>query len=431
MMTAPLLLILSYYALGLTGISISFLYMCDAFGWPHERYKTVMYLLFFMVRFTYDINAYYDTIVVQEAPSFSVKAATVILSYLWAVMSFGIVVWVFGGQKLQSLTVAFLVNIISGSITAIGSVLGNVLTGASLDGSFFKPFDLSIAIAVAASWLLYPLFRWPTALLSRWVRGISQRYHTFLCAVLVILNLTYVGFAVTSFLFLPVYTLFVFLFLTGVVTILPFVVVQQWSTREAAVRERMLLECSKLIASYDGLARERLSQLERDHLLFERNNEVLARLQQGALDSSLRQRIGQLEETYQRISCGTYCEQPPLDAVLVSYAARLRELGVEPQFSVSGGGSNGVSQALVSLALLNLATSTARRTKHPEGFVVAFRIRSVSGGTLYHLEMPAAWGRLGARQFLKGILPAGISAVRERVEREATTVLAFGEDELS
>lgn len=422
MMSAPPLVVLAYCCLCLTNVTISFLYLSDVYGWPRERYKFIVYELFFLLRFIYDANVYY------RRPATTAEGMVILgAADLLSLLSFAVAVHTFAGDKLEVFIVTFVVNIVTSVMTGISAAAGIILTHASMSLSFLKPFDASTVVAVAVSFLLYPLLKQPTLLIVRWVRSLGRRYLRIL-ALLMLVSTFFSTQALVSALSLPVTTSSMTVGLLGVFTIVPYALVEGLSEREARERERIFRECGELVALYNGKARDQLALLERDHALFNQSEEVLSRLKEGTVDEALVQDIERLEKTYQQISFGTFCNQPSLDAVLASYAQRLNVLGVRPLFSAAGIKSANLSYTITTLALLSVATSKARSARHVDGSVVTLRLRSRGDGMVCHLQTPAEWGRLGVREFLNMVFPTGVCEVKERIDGLCTTVLVYVED---
>lgn len=422
MMSAPPLVVLAYCCLCLTNVTISFLYLSDVYGWPRERYKFIVYELFFLLRFIYDAHAYYH----NPATTAEGVAIALIADFL-SLLSFAVTMLVFGDDKLEVFVAAYVVNIVSSVMTGMSLVVGLILTRAPLDISFLKPFDASIVVAVVVNFLLYSVLRQPTLLIVHWICSLDRRYLRIL-AILMLASTIFTTQAFVSALSLPVTTSSVTLGLVSVFIIVPFVLVERLSEREARGRERIFRECGEFVALYNGKARDQLALLERDHALFNQSEEVLSRLKKGTVDATLVQDIERLEKTYQQISFGSFCNQPSLDAALASYAQRLSALGVQPLFSAVGVKSASLSYTITTLALLSVATSKARSTRHVDGSIVTLRLRSHGDGMLCHLQTPAEWGRLGLRRFLRMVLPEGAGLVKERIDGSYTTALVYVED---
>lgn len=423
MMPAPPLVVLAYCCLCLTNVTLTYLYLADTYGRPSDRYKFICYELFFLMRFIYDANVYY------QHPASAVEGAIiVVIADFLSLASFAVVTLLFGSDKLEVFIVTFVINIVTSVMTGISLLVGLILTRAPLDISFLRPFDSSTVIAVAVNLLLYPLFQRPTLVIVRWVRDLDRRYLKVL-AILMLASMFYTTQALTSMLSLPLATLSATMGIVSVCVIVPFVLVERLSEREARARERIIRECSDVVAHYNGEVQRQLDLLERDHALFSQSEKVLSRLKEGAVDASLLQSIERLETTYRQISFGTFCNQPSLDAVLDSYAKRLSALGVEPLFSAARVESASHSYTIITLALLNVATSKARSERHPEGSVVMLRLRSYGDGLLCHLQTPASWGKLGIREFLHTISPTAVGAVKERIEGSHTTTLVYAKDD--
>ena len=422
-MSAPLSVMLSYYCIGFTGVIMGYLYLRDIFGKPRAWYKPVGYLLYFLVRFTHDIGVYYGGDELVGPPVF--RLASVMVAYLWGLLSFVVIMWTFEGDKLKILLVAFFVNFVFSADLLIATMLSDLLMGLPLDGYAFTPFDASIVLAVALGWLLFYLFRRPTLEVSRWACDIAERHRTFLTLTMLVLSMLFLTYAATDAMYASGETLFVMLVIVAICAIVPIVVVQYLSSREAQVREQAIRQCVDLITGYDKQVKAQLALLERDHALFNQNREVLARLERGTSDPALRQRIRDLEAAYQCISHGTFCDQPSLDAVLVAYAQRLRDLGQECQFSVAVPGEVGLGHALVAYTLLDAAAAGARRSRGTQGSMVELRIRRVGDSLLYHLETPATWGPLHAERLLGALFGTNVRGVHERVEGNRTVVLVL------
>ena len=135
--------------------------------------------------------------------------------------------------------------------------------------------------------------------------------------------------------------------------------------------------------------------------------------------------LGKLREAYERLSSMSFCDRPALDAILVSSADRLRNLGIRPEFSVAGLVVNQSAAAPLVMSLLNLACGAAAQQEDAvvQDSEVGFRVRGHGESMLYRLDVPAAWGYLGVTRSLTAVPGFDSLLVQERVRDGRTIVL--------
>lgn len=418
-MVTPASVILTYCLMGLTGVSIGYLYLCDLF---RPSRSPVFYLTFFVVRFCYDALVYYwPAALGRDLLPLEVRTP---LGYLWSIASFSCILLVFEGPMLEVLAVSFFTNMVSSVETAAGMALANMLLRGSVEGGYWVPFDAGVVLAMAFSAVECLLFRRPTAQLSRLVQGVSRRHGALLVACVIAAFVGYIAVAMQSIVYLPFSTVFLIIIGISLLMLAPLAVMLSLRSRELRMSEMLICEFNEMLMAYDAKVREKLALLERDHDLFAGVSAALAHLDADRVTSGQRERIARLEDAYKAMAEGTYCESPALDAVLVSYAERLRKLGVSVSVSVAGTHLGDLATAFVALALLDYALLSARQALVAEGERVTLRLRDAGEGSLFRLEIPSSWKPVGSVRQAERVMNHAVN-VSEHIEDGHRVVLAL------
>ena len=418
-MVTPAAVILTYCLMGLTGVSIGYLYLRDVFG-PSRH--PVFYVAFFIVRFCYDALVYYWP--AAHGKGLVPTELLTPLTYVWSIASFSCIIWIFDGSKLEVLLVSFFTNMVSSVETACAMTVANLLVRGSIEQGYWVPFDAGVLLAMALSMAECFLLRRPTEQLSRLVQAVSKRNGTFLLSCAMAAFVAYITVAVGRIVYMPFSAVSRMIIGISLLTMVPLAVSLHMDSRELRTRTMLVSEFNDMLQSYDAQVHEKLALLERDHDLFAGVGGALSRLDVGRVTSEQRERVARLERSYQALAQGTYCDNPALDAVLVAYGDRLRGLGVVPSLSVAGVGMDDLDTAFVALVLLDFAHLAARQARDVEGERVTFRLRAMDETVLCHLDMPASWRPLGPVRHAGRTLSHEIDCV-EHVEGDRRLVLAM------
>jgi len=302
--------------------------------------------------------------------------------------------------------------------------LANMLLRGSVEGGYWVPFDAGVVLAMAFSVVECLLFRRPTAQLSRLVQGVSRRYGALLVACVIAAFVGYIAVAMQSIVYLPFSTVFLIIIGISLLMLAPLAVMLSLRSRELRMSEMLICEFNEMFMAYDAKVREKLALLERDHDLFAGVSTALAHLDADRVTPGQRERIARLEDAYKAMAEGAYCESPVLDAVLVSYAERLRKLGVSVSVSVAGTHLGDLVTAFVALALLDYALLSARQALVAEGERVTLRLRDAGEGSLFRLEIPSSWKPVGSVRQAERVMNHAVN-VSEHIEDGHRVVLAL------
>ena len=418
-MVPPVSVILTYCLMGLTGVTIGYFYLCDLFV-PLRR--LAIYLAFFSVRFLYDALVYYSPAALgRDFVPFELRTP---LAYVWSIASFSCILLVFEGPKLELLAVSFFTNMVTSVETAAAMSIANLLFRGSIDAGYWVPFDAGVPLAIALSVAEGFLLRRPTAHLGRFVRIAARRSGSLIVVGGVALFVAYIAFAMQIFVYLPFSDMSLVILVLSLMMLAQPAVSLYMGARELRANEALISEFDEMLAAYDAKARERLALLERDHELFADVSAALSRLEEERVTPEQRERIVRLEDSYRAMTEGTYCDSPALDAVLVSYGDRLRELGVDVSLSAVGERMEDLDTAFIALVLLDHVLLMARQATSAKGERVVLRLRDAGKGVLYHLDIPASWKRAIPWYRLNGAMRRGIDFT-EHVSGDRMVVLAM------
>ena len=427
---APPGFVANYVLSSLFGVGVTYYLL----GWIFEkRMSSMLWWAYFVIKATGDTHLWYA--VENGSAGTWVESLSLMWTSVLAVVSLVVVLVTFKGNVGSVGACSVICDLLAGAITSSSWSVANVLMGMPAGRGYFESilavntltdagFHLLIfgALVVPITFLIHPAALW----LLKWMRRMTDR-HWVLWFVVSVCFIAYLANTATwEFAHLwPAYPTSAYILYS---TIPPFVglLILLWlSLRDAALRAQVMADCAKLARDYEKTAREQLEVLGRDRAVLEGHERALMSLGGEGAPLELTARIKELERSYGRLSAGLYCTQPALDAVLTAGASRLRELGVQPIFTVAAVPVQTTTPAMTALALLNLAGDVAAHAEDARDAQVELRVRGIGERLLFRLEVPRTWGFLGARRFLRPVMNDPSSLVRERRQRDRRVVLVL------
>lgn len=428
---------LNYLFMTLVGVWVTYFLMGRVFQRRHAPY--LWWLYFAAKGFVYGFllsgaelegAAPYQDLIALESSVTSILSLLVIL-YTWR------------GDYVEVALTAVVSDTLAATSAVLCRMLANVLMGYAPDRGWLYAPDLSTVLDVMLRVLTTMILqRYIVGLLHN-VRRMSMRHHLAAsCAVAAYLAFFAAELTISSryervgghlsyleWILLP--------------TMLGAALLVARRARDMSRREEALASCLRLARDYDRVVRAQLAEFNAGRFALEGHERSLARLREGTSDHDVVERIRELERTYRRLSAGNFCDQPALDAVLTAGVRRLREAGVRCEVTVAGLPSASVEPACAALAMLNVASEAAERQRgrgggrdrgarpgeNDEGQVMELRVRGLGDRTPLHLDVPASWGRLGARRALSVLCREGEELVSERRRGSRTVVLMVTTEE--
>lgn len=417
-----LLSILNFVLMGCAGVSVSYYFLSLVF---ERRHSSLFFWVYFFTKQAVDGTLCYA----ESATGIDLPLAG--LGEVWfhvtAVVSLFVILYTFRGDYVQVGLCAIVSDLVAGALISLIQILGNLWEGLPYDTGFLMLPSLRTLVCMALMRGMARMLKNPVSWILHYLARVALR-HRLLWSGAVVAFVTYFAAMLSSVASADAlgnrfsYNV---PFMMTVLFVLLLLLLQR--RRDIVRREQVLAECVALARSYDRMVGEQLVVLDRDRSALEGHELALRRLGIGADNPKLAQCVAALERTYRRLSTGNYCAQPALDAVLTSCAARLRERGVEPTFTVAGVPTHMTVPAATVLTMLNLVLEAVERTSTPEGSKVDLRIRSVGEQLLFRLDVPARWGALGMRRFLAPYARDRTTIVRERRSGDRTLVLVLAE----
>lgn len=412
----------SYVLLNAAGVTVMYLLLGEVFP---RRGAPILWYAYFLSKATIDATLWYPG-GHSMLPAWVTSLATV-WAGLSGIISFVVICLSFHGDYILKSTCAVLCDPLVSGMTAAGMLLANATCGTGTHEGFFIPPWPHMVIALTVLVILYRLVRIHIVHLLRLVcrSVLRHRFVWGACAVVMALMFTLTSRKAVNFaslemgLSIDVLALVIFLAVIGTA------VLQQ--VQQLRRRRKTLQDCLAVSERYDSVVREQLAQLEQDHVALEGHEEVLQRLRTGK-DDLTAERISQLEQTYQDISMGSFCEQPALDAVLLAAQWRLSEAEVDSTITVAGVPSSVSVPVMVVLSVANLTCEAAQRAFDRGDNHINLRIRGIGNQVLVHLDVPAIWGTLWVDRYLPMLDSHDTGLIRERTEgaRRVVTVLCEG-----
>lgn len=409
-------MLLNYQVAAISSLYLDYYLMNTVFG-PRNKYSPFIWWGYFV--FDNTIDAYLAYVTEYGVASSLAKAVYPIWSYISAIVALFVVCSTWRGDVVQVGVTQLAADVFSGVISILAIACVNIPMGADTSIGFTHPFGVRSLLSAGASLAMIMLIRVPATFIIRTIAQAVKRHR--------------MPFAIVGILLIAVFSSMPFLddWLFSVNIAVPIIaaalaVVLLRKSRVIARRKALLAQCLEIADTYELLVGERLSSLERDLAALEGHEEALEHLKMSD-DGRFAARIDELQGAYERLSSGSYCDQPVLDAILMSSAERLQSLGVRPEFSVAGIPANQAIDVTLAMSLLNVACGAAVRQEDDvaRGSKAIFRIRGGDKGMLYRLDVPASWGFLGAKRSL-AVLPDDDSLlVQERVRDGRSVVLVM------
>ena len=411
----------NYVLLNVASVGVMFLLLSEIF----PRRWSIVWCVYFLAKAIIDAYLWYPG-ALEAAPAWVTPLAT-----LWtassSIISFIVICLSFRGDYILVSTCAVLCDPLVSGMTTAGLLVSDYVFGRGVYEGYFVPFVPHTIVALTTLVTLYLLIRVHIVRLMKLVCRSVLRHRLVWgsCAVAIAFMFAMSTHKTSNFsslstnLFDAVLALVIFLTVVAIV-----VLRQSWQLR---LRRRTLQDCLALSERYDRAVREQLAQLEQDRTALEGHEIVLERLRTQE-NRPAAERIEQLEQAYQQMSTGSYCEQPALDAVLLAAQQRLGEAGVDATITVAGIPSSVSVPVMEVLAVANLACEAARRAFDRGDNHVNLRIRGIGNQVLVHLDVPAAWGALWVRRYLPMLDSHDTGLIRERKEsdRRVVTVMCEG-----
>ena len=427
---APPGFVINYVLSSMFGVGVTYYLLGEVF---EKRMSGMLWWSYFGVKGAGDACLWYA--VHNGSAGTWVESLSITWTSVLAVVSLMVVLVTFKGNVGSVGACSVICDLLAGVVTSSSWSLANVLIGIPIGRGYFDSIltvntfteaGLHLLIFGALVVFITPLIR-PYALwLLRWIRRMTGR-HWVLWFVVSICFIAYLAYVATWEFTrsLPDQPVSAYI-LVGMIALFTSLWILLWlSLRDAALRARVMADCAHLARNYEKVAREQLAMLDRDRAVLEGHERALMSLGGEEPSPDLTARIQELEQSYRRLSAGLYCTQPALDAVLTAGAGRLRELGVQPVFTVAAVPRRTTAPAMTALALLNLAGDVAAHAEEAQDAEVELRVRGLGERLLFRLEVPRTWGFLGAWRFLRPVMDDPSSLVRERCQKDRRVVLVL------
>lgn len=419
---APISNLLSYTFMTCAGVSVTWLNLSRVF----ERRASLPFWAYFVLKGFVDAYTWYCISQGYHADFF--YGFNNVWSHAMAVVSLFVVLFTFRGDYVQVGVCAAVSDLEAGLLVALTHTFGNLFTGNPVNTGFLEPFSLRTLVCALMMLVGAHLLREPLTWMNRYLCRVVLRRRLLWGGAVVCFIAFYanaVNAVVNADLMVPSSFAYNLPFMVLALLVIALLLLQR--QRDVDERERVLASCMALTRSYDLMIYEQLEALDRDRVALEGHELTLRELGDDADDKALKVRIAGLERSYRRLSAGSFCDQPALDAVLTSSAARLHERGVETSYTVAGVRARETVPVAMVLTLLNLALEAAERSTRVEDAWVELRIRGIGERLYLRLDVPDAWGPLSARRFLAPYTRDGASMVRERRQDDRRLVMVMTE----
>lgn len=424
-MMQQLFVVINYVVLGLALMYFTFVSMRDVYEPKHGLAPGLAYYAF---KFLIDFLFY------SMMPDMSDVLR--LLGFAWGLLSiclvFPVCVLLFWGSTPGLYCSITAINAILSAAQLISFYVANLLLNKPLGTPFQESYGLGTLMSIAILTVEFLCLRKPLA----WMAGGIQRFpHRYQVPLAELTFLATAGFIYSVYQPVPYASAvgatvtYWEVILFSIVPSLAIAFIQFSLSRRARTQTQYLRQVEELTLSYRERIRAQLAIAERDRALFDGLGTSLERLGQQDGSSELLERIARLEDAYERITGGTYCENPVYDAFLCAEASRLEALGVRPCFTMASISPATELRPQLPLLLMSGVDRLALRAKKTEGSEVNLRIRSLNDMLHLSLDLPSSWGRLRAKQLLED---AGFSddlLVSERVSGDRTEVLVLNQKE--
>ncbi len=419
---APLSNLLSYTFMTCAGVSVTWFNLSRVF----ERRASLPFWAYFVLKGFVDAYTWYCISQGYHADFF--YGFNNVWSHAMAVVSLFVVLFTFKGDYVQVGVCAAVSDLEAGLLVALTHTFGNLFTGNPVNTGFLEPFSPRTLVCALMMLVGAHLLREPLTWINRFLCRVVLRRRLLWGGAVVCFIAFYansVNAVVNADLMVPSSFAYNLPFMLLALFVIALLLLRH--RRDVKEREKVLASCVALTRSYDLMMYEQLEALERDRVALEGHERTLRELGEGAGDKAIAARVADLERSYLRLSAGSFCDQPALDAVLTSCAARLRGHGVKASFTVAGVRARETVPVAMVLTLLNLALEAAERAPRAGDSEVELRIRSVGEQLFLRLDVPAAWGPLGVRRFLAPYTRDGASIAREHRWQDRRLVMVMTE----
>lgn len=420
-MAETALVILNHTLMDLVSVSIVYLLLSEVF---RRNGAPVLWYAYFLVKAIVDI-------MIQHPGVHGVLAESLrSFSWLWfaftSIASFVVICLSFKSDYVLVCVCAVLCDPLVSAMVASGWVVANAVYGNVNDVGFYVLLGPRTFISLAVTVVLYLVLRVPATRLLKAVCRNVLRHRTLwgVCAVFMAVLFTLGSHTQDSYESLTLYLSNAIVTFSIILAGIAFMLLKQG--RDLSRRKEILQTCLDASQRYDETVRGQLTQLEQDFLALGGHEAVLERLRTRE-EGYTGERIAQLEQTYQHMRAGSFCNRPALDAVLSAAQHRLSQVGIVSNITVAGVPSSVAVPVMTVLAVANLAYEAAKRApRHGDNHVV-LRIRGIGKQVLIRLEVPAEWGTLWARRYLPALDNQGSGLVREKREGTRRVVLVVCE----
>lgn len=422
-MMAQTFVVLNYVVLGVVLMYYNLVVMRDAFA---QKHSLAIGITYYVLKFFVDYGFYSN--LADMPDSFR------LMGFAWGMLiiclTFPLCALLFWGGLAELYASFTAVNAILSVMQLSTFYLTNFLLGKPVGSSFQESYGLGTVLALVILTAEFFCLRQPLAWMARGIRHFPHRYQVLLDELAFLATTGFifslyrpVSDADTSGVTVAYWKLIVF----SAAPLLVIALLQLSLSRRARAQTLYIKSVEELMRSYRRKIHAQLDIAERDRKLFDGLSEELERLGERSGSDELLERIRLLEDQYERIKEGTYCENPVYDAFLCAQASRLERLGVCPHFSVALlPPTMGVRPQLL-LILLSEVDRLALHAKRVEGSEVNLRIRSLNGMMHVSLDMPSSWGRLRAQQLLEDAGFGDELLVSEKVKNGRTEVLVMSQ----
>ena len=417
----PIPSMLNYLVYNFYGVSITYWLVSGLF---ERRRSPLLWYAYFGLRSLIDSNLYWLTEQGEASPELT--TFFIVWQLVHSFLSLVVIWQSWKGDYVLLAVCAVICDPLASEINTFSTLNANYFFGQAASTSYFVPIGLHTFMGGLFDLLVFMIIRMPLASLLRFACRFVLRHRlvwgiiTVGIVVLytVVMQVTASAITIGSHI---VYTAPTLAFLLAAIT-LPLV----RQSRIVARRSKLLADCLALSRSYDATIRAELASLERDRRALEGHEVTLRRLSENG-DPALAERINELRVVYKKLSAGSYCDRPALDAVLVAGAKRLQEAGVEVKLTVAGVPMDAPVPVTAVLTLFNLANEAAERNVKRQGDDIELRIRGIDGHVLLHLEVPLRWGALWAKRYLSVFSDGDEVLIRERKQGDRRVVLVLCE----
>lgn len=359
-----------------------------------------------------------------------------LLGFTWGMLilalSFPFCKLLFWGGMAELYACFAAVNAILSIMQLTSFYMANLLLGKPLSAGFQESYGPGTFLSIAIFTVEYLCLRRPLTWMMRGLQRFPYRYQVLLAEM---------GFLATSGFIASVYLapqatsasdVPLTYWAIVICTLLPLFVItglQVMLSTRARAQIAYMRHIEELTRSYRERIHAQLAIAERDRALFDGLDVSLERLGEQSGSPELVQRIARLEEQYDRIARGTYCNNPIHDAFLCAEAGRLAELGVQPCFSVAALSPSTDMSPQLMLILLSEVDRLALRARQVAGSEVNLRVRSINDMMHLSLDLPSSWGRIRAKRLLEDSGFGDDVLVSEKVEGARTEVIVFDQKE--